>query len=117
MDTKETEVFWKVYTDFDKWLQKLGFKEITKCKTSLDYNYSFYNKHINSLCGVEHYSNELLNFSIRLLRDKNEHKFMLVGELGTMSDIFTIDEFKKILTQEVVRLKDAKILELSKITF
>ena len=110
---EERKRFLQVYTDFNNWLFKLGFEsDKTHKSTALDYHYSWYDEKLESLCSVEHYINERLKMSIRFLRDRNEHKFMIVGELGASSELIPIDEFKELLKQEVIKLRDEKLAEL-----
>ena len=110
---EERRKFLQVYTDFNDWLSKLGFEcDNTYNSTALDYHYSWYDDKLESLCSVEHYINEKLKMSIRFLRGRNEHKFMIVGELGASSELITIDEFKELLKQEVIKLRDEKLAEL-----
>ena len=103
--------FLQVYTDFNNWLHKLGFKSL-HTSSHLDYLYSWYEDKLKSLSCVEHYGNDRLDFSIRFVRGNDEHKFMIVGELGTSSELLTIDEFKNLLREEVIRLRDEKLTEL-----
>lgn len=110
---EERKHFLQVYTDFNNWLFKLGFKsDITYKSTALDCHYSWYDDKIESLYSVEHYINERLEMSIRFLRDRNEHKFMIIGELGASSELIPIDEFKELLKQKVIKLRDEKLAEL-----
>lgn len=110
---EERKQFLQVYTDFNNWLFKLGFESDKTYKSnSLDYHYSWYDDKLESLSSVEHYINERLKMSIRFLRGRNEHKFMIVGELGASSELIPIDEFKELLKQEVIKLRDEKLAEL-----
>lgn len=110
---EERKQFLQVYTDFNNWLVKLGFENDRSLKsTALDFHYSWYDEKLESLCSVEHYINERLKMSIRFVRGRNEHKFMIVGELGASSELITIDEFKDLLKQEVIKLRDEKLSEL-----
>lgn len=118
MDIKDKEYekrkqFLKVYADFNNWLIKLGFENDRSYKsTALDFHYSWYDEKLESLYGVEHYINERLKMSIYFLRDRNEHKFMVVGEFGASSELMSIDEFKELLKQEVIKFRDEKLAEL-----
>lgn len=110
---EERKQFLQVYTDFNNWLYKLGFESDKSYKsTHLDFHYSWYDEKIESLCSVEHYINERLKMSLRFLRGRNEHKFMVVGELGSHSELLSIDEFKKDIQNEVIRIRDEKLAEL-----
>jgi hypothetical protein len=108
---EEREKFLNVYQDFDAWLSSFGF-ERKFTNTGLDIHYYFYDDYINSLYGVEHYVIESLNFSMRFLRDRFEHKFMFVGKLGSFSETYNIDEMKQFIYQEVEKLLHEKLTEL-----
>ena len=102
-EEKERIEFLQVYIDFDKWLFKFGFEpDRSYHSTPLDCEYSWYKEKINSLYSVEHYINERLKISLRFLRDRNEHKFMIVGEMGCSSELLSINEFKELIKNEVV---------------
>lgn len=106
--------FIQVYNNFNKYIQdELGFKPVNTSTTS-DYHYSHYDTIIDSLQSVECYSNDILQLTIRFLRDKNEHKFMIVGNSGFHSNIFTLNEFKEFLKHEVIKARDSKIADLEK---
>lgn len=114
----ERQRFLDVYTNFDKWLSSLGFrvghywKEST---TSMDCHYSHYDKHINSLYGVEHYIQDAVKLSIRFLRDRYEHKFMFVGKIGSHSKVYSVDETKELILIDVRKLRDEQLQQLSPI--
>lgn len=102
-----------MYADFNNWLLKLWFESDKSYKsTHLDYHYSWFDEKLESLCSVEHYINERLKISLRFLRGRNEHKFMVVGELGSYSELLSIDEFKNDIQNEVIRIRDEKLAEL-----
>lgn len=106
--------FLQVYSDFNIWLQKLGFESDKTFKsTHLDFHYSFYNEKIDDLCSVEHYINKRLKFSIRFLRGRNEHHFMIVGDLGSSSELLRIEDFKELVIDEVVKLRNEKLEEMN----
>ena len=110
---EERKQFLQVYADFNNWLLKLGFESDKSYKsTHLDYHYSWFDEKLESLCSVEHYINERLKISLRFLRGRNEHKFMVVGELGSYSELLSIDEFKNDIQNEVIRIRDEKLAEL-----
>ncbi len=119
MKKKEIEdrlKFLDVYSEFTKWLHSLGFREghyWRESATADDCHYSHYDKHIDALFSVEHYVHDVLNLSIRFLRDRNEHKFMFVGNVGSFSETYTIDQTKEIILNDVKRIRDEKLSELS----
>ena len=92
--------FLSVYTEFDKWLSLYNFKSMHSNTTS-DYLYSHYSQSIKTLYGVEHYKNDFLRISIRFLRDKDKHVFMFVGDIGSYSEVYEIEEFKNILKKQI----------------
>ena len=108
---KERLGFIEIYQDFDYWLLKLGFFN-ENSSTPLDYQYSHYNDKIDSLYSVEHYINKRLDLSIRFLRDRNKHMFMIVGDYGMCSELYSIDEFKLLIRNTVITLRDQKLKEL-----
>ena len=108
---KERLEFIEIYQDFDRWLLNLGFT-VEHSSTPQDYHYSSYNNLINSLYSVEHYINKRLGLSLRFLRDRNKHMFMVVGDFGSCSDIYSIDEFQQIILDTITILRDKKLKEL-----
>lgn len=108
--------FQQVYSEFNDFIKTLGFRSghyWSESSTVNDYNYSHYKKQIDSLWGVEHYINDELSLSFRFLRDRNEHKFMIVDG-GAYSDVYLIDRFKEIILNSVIEVRDIKLKELEK---
>ena len=113
IEHKKRKQFLQAYTDFNNWLLKLGFEsDKSYNSTHLDCHYSWYDNKIESLCSVEHYINKRLQISLRFLRDRNEHKFMVVGECGSHSELLSLDDFKKEIKDEVIRIRNEKLEEL-----
>jgi len=108
---EETEAFLNVYREFDKWLTTLGFEQ-KPANTQLDFHYSEYDNILKSLYAVEHYVNERLGFSIRFLRGRDVHAFVEVGGFGRHSDVYPLENFKEILKEKVISLRDEKLKEL-----
>ena len=108
--------FLKIYTDFDKWLINTLYFKDTHINGVRDYNYSHYKKYIESLYGVEHYKQDSIRLSLIFIRDRHEHKFMFIGEMGSISKVYTINKFKKLIIEDVKRLRDEKLKELDKIS-
>ena len=110
----ERKKFLDVYSEFDVWLRSMGFRlgNSEETSTPADYNYSHYDNYVDSLVGVECYIQETLNLSIRFLRDRNEHKFMFVGNMGSHSETYTIEEATKIILEDAKRIRDIKLAEL-----
>lgn len=113
LEMKERMRFIEVYSEFNKWLSCIGFKQ-KNSSTVADYLYGHYEDKIKSMHAVEYYVCEPLQFGIRFVRDQYEHKFMFVGEgaYGSNSKIYSLEEFKKIILKEAKRLKNEKIKEL-----
>lgn len=111
--------FLKVYEEFNDWLNLIGFKPghyWNDCTTAMDCHYSHYDKHIDSLFGVECYVHDILDFKIRFLRDRNEHKFIMVlGLMGTHSETVSLEEMKKVIFAQVSNLKEEKLEMLNSI--
>lgn len=107
--------FIEVYSEFNKWLASLGFRRANTKETMsyLTYHYTHYDKHINSLWGVENYIQDTLNMSIHFLRDRDEHKIMFVGELGSYSETFTIDEVKELILIQFKQIRDEQLSKLT----
>lgn len=111
----ERQRFLDVYAEFNKWLNSLGFRHGHYWKestTPLDFHWSHYDKDIDSLYSVECYVHDTLKLSIRFLRDRNEHKFMFVGEMGAASTTYSIGETKELILLEVRRLRDEQLSKL-----
>jgi len=109
----ERQKFIDVYTEFDKWLISIGFKN-KRTSNMEDYHYSTYNELITPMYSVEHYSNEFLMMSIRFLRDSYEHKFIIASgnPFGQHSTTMTIDEMKELILTQSIETRDQKIKEL-----
>ena len=108
---KERLEFIEIYQSFDQWFLNLGFT-MENSSTPQDYHYSHYDGEIDSLYSVEHYINKRLDLSIRFLRDKKKHMFMIVGDYGMCSKIYSIDEFKVLILNTIITLRDQKLKEL-----
>ena len=121
MTTKEfneRKRFLDVYSEFDKWLKSIGFRAghyWTESATPLDCSYSHYKDHIDSLYGVEHNIHDVLKLSIRFLRDRHEHKFMFVGEMGSHSEVHSLEQTKEIILNKVRELRDSRLAELNEL--
>lgn len=102
--------FIEQYNAFNKWLLSIGFKSIPS-NTQLDYHYSYYNKHIDSLSSVEHYRHTILETSIRFLRDRNEPIFYVIAE----DETYSIQEFKEYIFNLLTNIKNEKIEKLNSI--
>ena len=107
--------FLDVYTEFDRWLLSVGLRTAnTKESMSLlNCHYGHYNKYIDSLYSVENYLNDTLKLSIHFLRDRYEHKFMFVGEMGSFSETTNIEQTKELILIEVRKLRDEQLTKLS----
>jgi hypothetical protein len=92
----ERQIFLDVYTEFDRWLLLLGFRSPNTKESMghLNYHWGHYDKHIDSLYSVECYFHDTLKLSIHFLRDRHEHKFMFVGEMGSCSELQTLNKQK-----------------------
>lgn len=118
-EISERQKFLDIYTEFNKWLSVLGFRVAhhwNESATAADIEYSHYRERIDSLHSVEHYIHDGLDFSIRFLRDRFEHKFMFVGNIGEYSDVFSIDQTKEVILNDFRRLRDEKMAQLNKIS-
>jgi len=116
-DILEREVFLNVYSEFNNWMHSIGFRpgSYKESSTNLDYHYSLYDKYIDSMFSVECYVHDVLDFHIRFLRDRFEHKFMIVGNLGGMSEVYYLNDFKNLLYNELKALKEQKLNALNEI--
>lgn len=104
----ERQKFLDIYNEFDRWLLSLGFRQghyYKESSTAMDYNYSHYEKYIDSLYSIEHYIHDCLKLSIRFIRDRYEHKFMFVGDFGSHSETHTLKETKEVILIECRTLK------------
>lgn len=111
----ERKTFLNVYFDFDVWLNTLGFRSgayYRESSTVLDYHWSHYEKSICSLNSVEHYVHDTLKLSIRFLRDRYEHKFMFVGQMGTTTNVLSITKTKELVLGQVRNLRDEQLAKL-----
>jgi hypothetical protein len=111
----ERQRFLDVYTEFDRWLLLLGFRSANTKESMrhLNYHWAHYDKHIDSLYSVEYYFHDTLKLSIHFLRDRNEHKFMFVREMGSCSEATNIEQTKKLILIEVRKLRDEQLTKLS----
>jgi len=121
MTTKEfneRKQFLDVYSEFNLWLKSIGFRighYWNESATTEDCHYSHYDDHIDSLWGIEHYIHDALNLSIRFLRDFHEHKFMFVGKMGSHSEVYSLEQTKEIILNEVRELRDLRLAELNEL--
>jgi hypothetical protein len=111
----ERQRFLDVYTEFDRWLLSLGFRSANTKESMehLNYHWRHYDKHIDSLYSVECYLHDTLKLSIHFLRDRYEHKFMFVGEMGSFSETTNIEQTKELILIEVRKLRDEYLTKLS----
>ena len=91
--------FINYYVEFNEWLDTMVWRPATYKErgTPSDFHYHTYDNYIDSLWGIEAYYHDTLNLSIRFMRDRYEHKYMIVGEFGGYSEVKTQDEMKTIL--------------------
>lgn len=117
-EEKDRKEFLIIYSEFDKYLLSLGFRKSTYNETSTfnDYHYSYYDNYVSSLYGVECFKHDILQFSIRFLRDRYEHKFLLLFVEEKELTTTTIQESKEIILTIVRQLRDEKLLALNKLT-
>ncbi|MFY8160486.1 MAG: hypothetical protein ACOVNU_04090 [Candidatus Kapaibacteriota bacterium] len=119
VEFSERLLFLDVYTEFDRWLSSLGFRTAnTKEGMSLlNYHYTHYDKHIDSLYSVERYLHDDLKLSIHFLRGRYEHKIMFVGEMGTYSETKTIDQAKETISIEMRELINEELTKLGNLVY
>ena len=109
----ERKQFLDVYSEFDKWLSSIGFRNgCFEQGSYYDYHWSHYDKYIDSLYSVELYLHDTLKLSIRFMRDRNVHKMMFVGEMGSCSETYNISEMKELILIEVRKLRDEQLSKL-----
>jgi hypothetical protein len=115
LEIQERQKFIDVYSDFDKWLFSLGFRTAnTKESMSvLNYHFRHYDKQIDSLYSVECYMHDILKMSLRFMRDRNEHKFMFVGEMGAHSEILSTEQTKHLILTKVREERDERLNKLN----
>jgi hypothetical protein len=114
----ERKNFLDVYADFDRWLISVGFKS-AKFKESMDhlnYHWSHYDKDIDSLYSVECYLHDTLKLRINFLRDRYEHKFMFVGEMGSYSKTTNIEQTKELILIELRKLRNEQLSKLNELS-
>ena len=110
----ERKQFLDVYSKFDEWLCSIGFRNgCFEQGSYYDYHCSHYDKYIDSLYSVELYLHDTLKLSIRFMRDRNIHKMMFVGEMGSCSETYNISEMKELILIEVRKLRDEQLSKLS----
>ena len=110
----ERKQFLDVYSKFDEWLSSIGFRSGCYEQGSYyNYHWSHYDKYIDSLYSVELYLHDTLKLSIRFMRDRNIHKMMFVGEMGSCSETYNISEMKELILIEVRKLRDEQLSKLS----
>lgn len=110
--------FLNKYNEIDLFLESLGFRTGHYWKensTVNDYLYEEYRKNIDPLYGIEHYIHDVLNLSIRFIRDRNEHRIMFVVDIMGLSDSYSLDEAKDLILNQVRELKNEKLNELNSI--
>lgn len=106
--------FLSKYEEFDKWLLSIGYVS-GKIGSIQAYHYSVYDNHIDSLYSVEYYVNDILRTEISFIRDRTEHKFIIVGEMGSFSEPISIDEMKTFITAVTLKEKNNLLHKLESI--
>lgn len=111
---KKRMEFLNKYHEFNYWLKSIGFNSTDYTDKSV-YNchYSHYNKYIDALCSVESYHHDILDVSIYFLRDRNEHKFMFVGEMGSCSEVYSLQKTKYFILELVRKHRDEQLSKLN----
>jgi hypothetical protein len=114
----ERKEFLDTYSEFTKWIWSLGFRSgnYKENTTALDYHYSYYNEYIDALYGIEHYINDILNLSIRFLRDTNEHKIMFIGDISSSTTLHTIEQAKELILIKAKKIKTEQLSKLNSLT-
>ena len=112
---KRTE-FLNVYSEFNKWLLSIGFREghYWNENSISNYHWSHYDELISPMHGVEHYVNDPLEYSIYFMRDRNKHLIMFVGGLfGGHSALYSIEQTKELILNKAKEIKAEKLSELN----
>lgn len=112
-EIESRQLFIDAYTNFDKWLLSIGFRNghyWEEASTESDYNYSYYDEHINSFYGVECYVQDTLELTIRFIRDRYEHKIMFIKNTPTT---YSLDEAKEYILADFRKIRDEKTAKLS----
>jgi hypothetical protein len=115
-EIKNRQKFLDIYSLFNAWLLQIGFREghyWNEATSYADYHYSHYDNEINSLNGVELYVHDVLKLQIRFLRDRYEHKMMFVGDMGSFSKIYNINEAKELILIDVRKIRDDQLAKLN----
>jgi len=110
------EAFLDLYTDFNIWLDSIGFRVARYDESDISsYHYSHYDKFIDSLYGVENYLHNTLKLRLTFMRDRYEHKYMIVDVMGSHSDVMTQEEFKVTMGDLVRKCRDELQAKLNEI--
>lgn len=117
VEVLERKQFLNVYFEFNNWLSSIGFRsaKYNEGCSYTQFHYSDYDKFIDSMHSVECYLHDTLDWSIYFLRDRNEHKFMFVGNLGAHSEVYSLEEMKELILIQLRELRDVKLSELNKL--
>lgn len=118
---EQRENFIEIYNQFNVWLTNLGFRTghyWNDASTQYDYHYTHYNDLVDAMYSVECYVHDELNFKIRFLRDRNEHKFIFItGECGSTTPVLSLDESKQLILSILIEGKMELIRKLEKLNF
>lgn len=110
---EERLAFLNTYDEFDQWLRRVGYKRAQSSTTS-DFQWSHYDKLVDSMYSVEYYRHPVLKMDMRFLRDKNEHKLVFVGGgmFGEHSKVVTLEDAKASILAAIVSTRDKAMQEL-----
>lgn len=111
---KEREAFLLVYSEFDKFLSYIGFRNTHYMESATVVDNDFWPE-LETLYSVEHYKHDALDISIRFLRERHNHVFYLVVGYMQRSVALSLDEMKTEITRLVHDLKTEKLQQLNAI--
>lgn len=115
--TSKLKEFQDKYNQFDDWLKTVGFKYGNNWKENNKVSTVIKTK-INSLYGVEHYVHEVLNTSIKFIRDKNEHKVVFINKTDeNISPVMNLDDAKKCILNNLIIKRNKKLKQLQNLKF
>ena len=122
-DIEERQKFLTIYTEFNRWLESIGFRQghyWNESSTNLDVNYWTDEKdklYVDCLHGVEHYVNDTLELNIRILRDRNTHTIYEIAGAMQRTIGIPLEEYKQGLLTYCTGIKNEKLKKLEKLPF
>lgn len=107
-EIKQRTEFLEGWGKWDEWLKSLGFRSPTldEGMDMITNHYDHYDEFIKELYGVEQYVHDTLRYELFFIRGFDEYKIMFVGDMGTHSEVMSVEEAMKHVTERIKSIRD-----------